>query len=262
MLSRFLLLKIKTTTIMKKILNLMLAITIVLAASCNKTNLDTGIALSIKGTTTLSAKGMSASSPVTKSAAVEGFTFSEALMGIKEIELKRKEEHFRDSVMVHNPMNKHKFNFEGKYVIDLLAGTSTPDLGFTNFIPGTYNKFESETAKLLDGGKSISVKGTYTNPSSTVYNFDFSTKGEFEFEFESDSGFVLTEGKILEMLININLPQLFATIDFSKGTADATNIIVINETTNIELFKQIRHNIHSTAEMHEDHKMEMKHHGH
>jgi hypothetical protein len=155
---------------------------------------------------------------------------------------------------------KHKYDFKGKYLIDLLTGTSTPELGFSNFVPGVYNKFESETARLIEGEKSISVKGSFTDSTSLVYSFEFSTKGEFEFEFESDSGFLLTEGKVLEMLININLPGLFEGVDFSKGITDVNNVILINETTNHDLFKKIKHNIHAIAEMHEDRDHE--HHGH
>jgi hypothetical protein len=226
------------------------ALMVMIAASCSK-NTDTGIALSFKAITTLPS--------LKKSAAATGYNFTEALMGIKEIEIKREEEELHDSTTVRDTL-KHKFDFKGKYLLDLLTGTSTPDLGFTDFVPGIYNKFESETARLVEGGKSISVKGTFTDSTSTVFTFDFSTKGEFEFEFESDSGFALTEGKILEMLININLPMLFSNVDFSKGTADANKVIVINETTNYELFRKIRHNIHSIAEMHEDHDHKHKHH--
>jgi hypothetical protein len=245
---------------MKNLIKLMAAAMIIVAVSCSKNNTDTGtgIAVSFKATTSLLA-GSPSSSQVTKSSEAAGFTFSEALIGIKQIELKREEEQFSDSAMAHNPMNKHKFDFEGNYLIDLLTGISTPDIGFADFVPGTYNKFESETARLVPGGKSISVIGSYTDPASKVYNFNFSTKAEFEFEFESDSGFVLTEGKVMEMLININLPLLFSTVDFSKGTADANGIIVIDETTNTELFKSIKHNIHSIGDMHEDHKKEMEH---
>jgi hypothetical protein len=244
---------------MKSIINLTMASIVIASVSCTKSNTDnnTGIALSFKAKTSLLA-GLPASDPVTKGAAA-GFTFSEALIGIKQIELKREEEEFSDSAMVHNPMNKHKFDFEGSYLVDLLAGTSTPDIGFTDFVPGTYNKFESETAQLIHEGKTVSVIGTYTDPSSKVYNFNFSTKAEFEFEFESDSGFVLTQGKIMEMLINFNLPLLFNSVDFSKATVNATGVILIDETNNAELYKKIKHNIHSAGEMHEDHEMEMEH---
>jgi hypothetical protein len=229
------------------------------AASCTKSpdsSVTTGIALSISGiTTSPTSTGMGMKSATVTTT---GFTFTEALMGIKEIELKRREEHLHDTLTPRDTIHG-EFHFKGKYLIDLLKGTSTPDLGLASFVPGTYNKFESSTARLIEGGKSISVKGTYTDPSSKVYSFDFSTRGMFEFEFESDSGFVLTEGNILQMVVNVNIPALLANIDFSMATVDANNIIVINETTNIELFKRIKHNIRRMGEMHEDHHHKDKH---
>jgi hypothetical protein len=233
---------------MKNILKITSAgLLLLIAASCSKNSTDTGISLSFKGVTTVSstAKSISAATP---------FSFTEALIGIKEIEIKRKEEHLHDTLTARDTL-KHKFDFKGKYLVDLLTGTTTPDFGLVNFVPGTYNK--SETARLIDGGKSISVKGTYTDAGSKAFNFNFSTRGEFEFEFESDSGFVLTEGSVLEMLININLPLMFTNVDFAKGTADVNNVYLINESSNIELFKKIKHNIRDIAEMHED-----KHHEH
>jgi hypothetical protein len=236
-------------TTLKLILSGLLLVAI---TSCSKNNPDSSIGLSFKGVTTLpsAAKGESVVSP---------FSFTEALIGIKEIELKRKEEHLHDTLTPRDTL-KHEFDFKGKYLIDLLTGVSTPDLGLVGFVPGTYNKFESETARLIDGTKSISVKGSYTDALSKVYNFSFTTKSEFEFEFESDSGFVLTEGNVLEMLININLTKMFTNVDFSKATADINNVFVINESSNIELYKRIKHNIKSVAEMHEDKHHE--HHGH
>ena len=77
-------------------------------------------------------------------------------------------------------------------------------------------------------------------------------KFEFEFEFESDSGFILTEGTIFDMLININLPSLFQGIDFSKATANGNGVIVINETTNSSLASVIKNNIDKVAEMEDE----------
>ena len=215
------------------------ALLMVFAISCTKNN-ETGISLSIKGITTLPT--------IKKSANVEGFTFSEALLGIKEIEIKREDESFDDGDM--------EFDFEGSYVVDLLAGTSAPDFGLLEFLPGTYNKFESETAPVLDGGKSLSIKGTYTDSGGTVYNFEFSTNAEIEFEFESDSGIVLTEGKILEMLVSVNLPLLFEGVDFSKATANLSGIIVINESSNATVAAMIKNNIDNVAEMEDENESE------
>jgi hypothetical protein len=225
---------------MKNILKIVIAaLLMVFATSCTKNN-DTGISLSIKGITTLPA--------IKRSAKVEGFTFSEALLGIKEIEIKKEDESLDDGDM--------EFDFDGSYVVDLLAGTSTPALGFSEFLPGTYNKFESETAPVLDGGKSLSIKGTYTDLSGTVYNFEFSTNAEIEFEFESDSGFVLTEGKVLEMLVSVNLPLLFDGVDFSKATANLNGIIVINESSNASVAAAIKNNIDYVAKMEDENESE------
>lgn len=225
---------------MKNIVKLMSAAAIViLAASCTKSN-DTGISLSIKGTTTLPA--------IKKSAAIEGYNFSEALLGIKEIEIKKEDELLNDG--------NTEFDFSGSYIVDLLAGTTTPELGFSEFTPGTYNKFESETASVLPGGKSLSLKGTYTSADGTLYTFEFSTSGEVEFEFESDSGFVLTEGTVLDMLINLNLPMLFEGVDFSKATVNGEGIILINESSNLAILETIINNIDNVAEMEDEHESE------
>jgi hypothetical protein len=239
---------------MKKVITFATAGLMILAViSCSKNTTDTVIGLTFKGVTTLpaGAKGVEAVSP---------YTFTEALMGIKEIEIKRKEEHLHDTLVPRDTINKSRYDFKGKYLVNLLTGITTPDFGLAGFVPGTYNKFESETARVIDGTKSFSVKGSFTDPAAKVYNFNFTTKGEFEFEFESDSGFVLTEGKVLEMLININLPLMFKNVDFSKGTVDAASVIVINESTNTEIFKRVKNNIKAIAEMHEDKDHEK--HGH
>jgi hypothetical protein len=218
---------------------------LLMVTSCTKSKTDTVIGLSFKGitTSTVAAKGASTVSP---------YTFTEALMGIKEIQIKRKEEQLHDTLTPRDTINKSRFNFKGKYLVDLLTGTTTPDFGLAGFVPGTYNKLESETARLVNGTNSISVKGSFTDAASKVYNFNFSTKSEFEFEFESDSGFVLTEGGVLQMLININLPKLFTNVDFSTALVDSNGTVVITENTNAELYKRIKRNIRSTAEIHED----------
>jgi hypothetical protein len=228
---------------MKKTFYSMAAVLIISAISCSKNNgptNDTGISLSFKGTTTFQV--------IKKSAGIEGFIFTEALMGIKEIEIKKEDEEFNDGDM--------RYDFEGNYLVDLLTGTTTPVLGFTEFISGTYNKFESKTAQLLDGGKSLSLKGTYTDNAGTPYTFEFSTPSEIEFEFESDSGFVLTEGTVLDMLVNVNLPMLFEGIDFSKATADENGIIVINDLSNFSMSEIIKSNIDHAAEMEDEHESE------
>lgn len=213
------------------------ALIVIFVSSCNKSN-ETGISLKFKATTTLPAgiKGESAA----------GYTFTEAMLGIKKIEIKREDELLDDGDL--------EYDFKGNYVVDLLKATSTPALGFSEFLPGTYNKFESETAPVLTGGKTISIKGSFTSTGGAPAYFEFSSIEEFEFEFESDSGFVLTEGNVFDMLININLPLLFQGVDFSKATASANGVFLLNETSNNSIASLIKNNIDKVTDMEDEHE--------
>ena len=221
---------------MKSILKLLLAaLIIVYAGSCTKIT-DTGITLKIKGISTLPA--------VKKSTAVEGYTFSEALMGIKEIEIEAE-----SADEESDDYDDVEYEFEGKYVVDLLTGTSSPDLGLADLQPGTYNELEAETAQILEGGNTLILKGTYTDAAQNVHTFEFSTDDEIELEIESDEGFVLTEGEVLDMIVNIYLPMLFEGVDFSTATENADGVIIINDSSNPSLAWKINNNIDHVAEI-------------
>jgi hypothetical protein len=223
---------------MKNILKLMgAALIVIFISSCSKSN-ETGISLKFKASTTLPAGA--------KAESVIGYTFTEAMLGIKKIEIKREDELLDDGDL--------EYDYNGNYVVDLLTATSTPVLGFSEFLPGTYNKFESETAPVLTGGKTISIKGSYTATGGAPVYFEFSSIEEFEFEFESDSGFVLTEGSVFDMLININLPLLFQGVDFSKATANVNGVFILNETTNNSIASLIKNNIDKVTEMEDEHE--------
>jgi hypothetical protein len=216
--------------------------------SCSKTSNDTGIALTIAGSTTSG----SLSTAKSLSTATEGFTIDEALLGIKNIEIGTEAEHFSD-VVDDKGGAKHETDYSDTYLIDLLTGTSTPEIGFKDFTPGVYNKFEAETAGIIPGNKSISIKGSFTDAQSVEYTFEFSTTSELKFEFESASGFELIEGNVLDLLMQVNIPGIFAGIDFSKATKNESNIIIINDLTNTTLLALIKANIHRMADMGEDH---------
>ncbi len=221
---------------MKSILKLLLAaLIIVYAGSCTKIT-DTGITLKIKGISTLPA--------VKKSTAVEGYTFSEALMGIKEIEIEAE-----SADEESDDYDDVEYEFEGKYVVDLLTGTSSPDLGLADLQPGTYNELEAETAQILEGGNTLILKGTYTDAAQNVHTFEFSTDDEIELEIESDEGFVLAEGEVLDMIVNIYLPMLFEGVDFSTATENADGVIIINDSSNPSLAWKINNNIDHVAEI-------------
>ena len=250
---------------MKVFIKLSLASLLAVAViSCTKTS-DTGISLTLAGTNNVATVATSKSLNVS----TQGFTFSEALVGIRDIEIKTRDEHFRDTLGLghfddgehKNHNEKHNHGYGGTYLVDLLAGTSAPALGFTSSVPGTYDKFEAASAPAIDGTKTMSLKGTYVDSLSNEYKFEFSTIHRWEYEFKSDTGYVLDEGKVLEMLVSINLPGFFKGVDFSAATRNADNVVVIDENTNLAALKRIKLNLHSAAGLTEDHNGE-HHHSH
>ncbi len=223
----------------------------------NSTSKNSGMGLQFLGTNaptklTTSDKfsnqsGSSAVSTGNASSPAGTFTFSEALLVIRDIDIKRMDQSFDDSVSNNDTLNR-KYDFNGNYLLNLLNGTSTPALNLVNFIAGTYNKVEAKSAKIVDGNNSISLKGTFADTTAKkTYTFDFSTVASLEFKFVSDTGFYLDQGKVLTLLVNINLPDLFAGVDFSKATMDSNNVIVINETSNTNLMAKIITNIRHMA---------------
>jgi len=234
---------------MKRFLKLTVIAIITFAfVSCSKTATDTGIALTIVGYAT----SVSPSTAKSLRTTAAGFTISEALLGIKDIEIGTETEHFSDAADDKGG-EKHQFDYSQSYLIDLLTGTSTPEIGFKDFAPGVYNKFEAETSGIIAGNKSVSIKGAYTDSQSVVYTFEFSTASELKFEFESATGFELIEGSVLDLLMQVNISEIFAGVDFSKAIVNESNVIIINDITNTGILAQIKANIHQMADMGEDH---------
>lgn len=226
---------------MKKLLfgiSLILVVSL-LTSSCKKTG-DTGMNLSFKSKT-VALKTLNAVS----------FDFSEALIGVHEIEIKMESEEFNDSQSSEE--TEIEYDYDGDYVVDLLTGTSTPDLGFENFVPGNYNKIEAEIHNILDGGtKSISIKGVYTDIEAVEHEFEFSTSDLLEFEIESDAGFYLEEGMVLDLVVKIDLAMLFNGVDFSQAVLNDLNVAIINDTTNSSLADIVKANLAQYSEIEED----------
>ena len=214
--------------------------------SCEK-SVDTGIALSFKGETS-----------ALKSTENSGtYTFSEALLGVHEIEIEGEEEYeyeYEDGeteVEVEYE-SEIEIEFEGKFEVDLLTGTSNPEIGLEAVPAGYYNELEAELSPFLEGGKSVIIKGTYTEPDKETIEFEFSTSSEIELEVESDAGFYLDEGTILELVVTFDLSLLFEGVDFYGAEENDEGIVIMDDTTNVEQTKKVKSNICKYAEIEDE----------
>lgn len=224
----------------KQILFIVMIGLVFLISSCEK-SVDTGVALTIKATTVVAKSTM-------------GVTFTEATLGIKEIELKMEEEEFDGDVTGDMENVDVEYDFGGPFIVDLLLGTSDPDLSSVAFEPGVYNKFEAKISKVIDDTYSIIVKGMYTALNGTAYEFIFKSDDEIEFKIESDLGFPVTEGSILDLVINLDLVALFAQINLENAVINADNVILLDNDNNSEIANQIESLLDDVAEMDEDHE--------
>ena len=89
-----------------------------------------------------------------------GLVFSEILIGVTELEFETLEEDQReeeddayDGDHRDGEMENEEIEFEGEFVVDLIHGTSTPDFGIADILPGLYEEMEIEIGPVLEGGK-------------------------------------------------------------------------------------------------------------
>jgi len=133
----------------------------------------------------------------------------------------------------------YEIEFEGKFIVDLIAGTSTPDFGITDVMPGTYKELEVKLEPILDDGNSIYIELTYQPEGLDPLIIQYSTNRTIEFEIEKDSGFELDLGTLNQILVLFDLDQLLTGLDLEHGNVDEDGIIRIDSESNTDLANAI-----------------------
>ena len=234
---------------------------LVVVQSCNKATEEPNVAnisMELKASTSLSTVSSGRVTAV-------GLVFTEVLLGVTELEFETLEENEaedRGEDADGNVANdedgdgeddNEEVEYEGEFIVDLIAGTSTPDFGASALAPGLYEEIEIQMSPILDGGLTMFVAFDFTPAGATTpVNFEFSTSQEIEYELESDNGFLLDGTALNNMLIVFNLDALLASIDLNTATADVDGIVRINENSNSELYGVIFENFKNSMEGGED----------
>ena len=227
---------------------------VILLQSCN--NSDPGLSdikLTMKATTSLSTINPSGRLANT------GLVFTDVVIGVTEIEFETfEEDEAEDSGEIEDADDdgeddNEEVEFEGNFVVDLIAGTSNPDFGQADIAPGFYEEMEIELSPILEGDITIFVAFDYT-PDGAVdpVRYEYSTDAEMEFELEPEGGFFLDEGALNQMLVLIDLDAMFANIDLNTATADIDGVVRINGSSNADLAAQIASNLEDVMEGGED----------
>jgi hypothetical protein len=212
---------------------LMLAMSVFSACDDAGTQND-GVAFKMKATTSSSVINPAGRSLETT------YTFQEAMMGVRKVE-------FENDVDDDSGDDDFEVEFKGRYVVDLIAGTSDPEFGVSSIDPGLYNEIEVELGQFLEGGNSMFVAFQYQPSGGDPVQVEFSTKALLEIEIDDDEGFVMQPETLSNILVMINLDRLLSNVDLSQATADDDGIIRINDTSNMAIAQQILANFKTSC---------------
>lgn len=225
---------------MKTKLIVSLMLTVLVFWSCDDNSLaPEGLQLKMKATTT--------SSRINSSGRIQstGYSFEQAMIGVRKFEFETTE----DDDLVDD---SNEVEFEGSYVVDLIAGTSNPEFVNGKLLPGFYEEFEIELGKTLANGNSVFIMFKYKPAEGDSVTVEFSSKTSLEFEYEDDNGFEIQEGSLKNFLVLFNLDVLFTGVDLSNATVSADGIIRINDTTNTALANIVKNNFEDSCKGGED----------
>ena len=222
--------------------------------NCSNTEADlASVNLEMKATTSLSTLNPSGR------IANADLVFTEIMLGVTEIEFETLEENNHESNDDFDDEDDdgedddEEIEFEGNFIVDLIAGTSTPDFGIADVVPGIYEEIEIELGAILDDGNSLFIAFDFTPDGATeAVRYEFSTNAELKFEIEHDDGFLIDQGAVNQMLILIDLDLLFAELDLNSAVADVDGVVRINPNSNTDLAYQLAQNLYEAMDGGED----------
>ena len=195
-------------------------------------------------------KAKTSANNVAGRSAVENVTFNEVLLGVSELELETIQEDELEELEGED--EEEEVEFEGRFVVDLLNGTSTPDFGVSSIVPGVYDEIELELSPIVEDQYSVFVSFSYMDANNETINVEYSNANELEFEIEDDNGFVLEAGVTHQMLVVLDLDLLFSSIDLSNASVDNDGVIRINAQSNAAIASQIDNALYEVFEAGED----------
>ena len=191
-----------------------------------------------------------------------GLTFTRILLGLEELELENElpdslehegDEH--DGRIMHSDSTTHEgdddeddhhLEIHGAYVLDLIAGTSTPALDTAVLDSGAYNEIKLKLGQVLDSGNSIFIAFTADSAS-----YELSTREHIQLKFKIENGFSVQSDSLNFLSMQLDLDALFSNLDLSAAEADADGVIRINDERNQEILREFLQALGGSCRSHE-----------
>lgn len=175
----------------------------------------------------------------------DALSYDRVLVGLTEIELEMEGEDDDGN----DDDSSEELEYEGNYIVDLLAGTSNPSLNTVNIEPGTYSEIEIEFEDILEGGYSVVMDLVYAPNGGSGTPVEFRSEEDYELELEDD--ITINAGDVQNLILTLDLDRVFNGIDFSRAElTDGT--IRVDEENNTALLDTIENNIKNALDSDSD----------
>lgn len=145
-----------------------------------------------------------------------------------------------------------EIEYEGQFIVDLIAGTSDPDFGIADLFPGTYEEIKVKLSPIMDDGNSLFIAFNYQPASGDPVKVEISSKQELKFKVENHAGISVEGNSLSEILILFNLDDVLAGIDFSQADVDEDGVIRINDSSNAAFAASLLSNFVKSCKSGED----------
>lgn len=198
--------------------------------------------------------------------------FKSFLLGVTEVTLKGKEygkerckndddeqNHEGDDDEDDDHNSGNKWTVEGEFVVDVLAGTSTPDISAE--LPSdslTFHKMEIEFGPVLPDSNSVYINAIVIHDEDSL-EVEFATSRKFEIHLKRKHGIEVTP-TLDKLLVAFSIDKLFAGVDWSKAKAGDDGIIHLTDPANAYLGYKVKYNFYRLMrwgrDKNHDHRMD------
>jgi len=138
-----------------------------------------------------------------------------------------------------------EIDFKGPFEINLLTGSSTPEIPTAYLVPGKYEEVELELNQ--NQNPNLIITGTVALAGAAPIEFEFYGYEDLEFESEGENTelgylFEVKAGDKVDIVMTFDVESWFANVDILSGE-QKDGVIEISKTSNLALYAQIIQNI-------------------
>lgn len=176
----------------------------------------------------------------------------EALIGVSEFELESETEYEYENEQTGEEYEyemEYEIEFEGPFVVDLMSGTSKPEMALLELAPGMYTEFECEISNVLENSKSVYITGDL-DINGTTYPFVYESAADFEIEIELNYTNAASVSDI--WLVVVDFDYLFDGINLQEAEISQDNKVIISNNSNANLYNVISNRLHQAFEVEDD----------